>query len=134
MILLILFLFNSNPKPLLSEKGESWIVFASFRGGDFASSLHRIKLDGSQETAISRHSGGKPNSLDPSVCPDGRILFTRGDGSHLESVWIMDGDGGSEKLLVEGVGRRFPGGHALPSLSRTEKLCCTFMRMVKNRL
>lgn len=117
-MLFIFCLFLSSSPPLPSETGETWIVFASFRGGDFASSVHRICLDGTREVDISRHPGGKPNSLDPSVCPDGRILFTRGQiGSHSESIWIMNGDGRAEKQLLEGVGRRFPGGHALPSVS-----------------
>ena len=108
--------------PSSSVKTEdTWIVFGSFRGGDFSSSVYRIRPDGSGETLISRHPGGRPNSLDPSVCPDGRILFTRGGGDHRESIWIMNGDGSGERELISGVGLRFGGGHALPSISTDGK-------------
>ena len=101
---------------------QQWIVFGSFRGGDFSSSILKVSADGGKETSISKHPGGKPNSMDPSICPDGRILFTRGNASHQEEIWIMDGDGGNERRLTGPAGKRWAGSHSVPTLSPDGKM------------
>jgi TolB protein len=96
-----------------------WIVFGSFRNGDFASSAHAIRPDGTMECRISRHPDGRPGVLDPQIAPDGSsIVFTRGGGgSHRTAVWIMAQDGSDERRLTDEVMVRFDNGRAGPTLS-----------------
>ena len=77
--------------PADAAAGSNWVVFSSFRGGDFASSLHAVRPDGKGECRMSAHSSGRPNVLDPAVSADGKwIAFTRGGGGgHVTSVWTM---------------------------------------------
>lgn len=98
---------------------EAWIVFGSFRGGDFSSSVHAIRPDGTGEHQLSPHPKGLPGSLDPKVSPDGRaVVFTRGgDGSHRTTVWRMDSEGTNEHRLTEEVGLRFNNGAVAPAMS-----------------
>jgi TolB protein len=102
--------------PRQAEPGSNWIVFSSFRGGDFASSVHAVLPDGSGECRISAHPSGLPNAVDSNVSPDGtRIAFVRGgDGTHRTSVWTMHVDGSGETLLAENVIVRFRNGRAAP--------------------
>ncbi len=94
--------------PPQSSDDDSWLVFGSFRGGSFASSVHRVAEDGSGECQISRNPSGRPASLDPQTSPDGkRIVFTRGGSDHQTAVWIMSADGSNEKRLTGSVMSRF---------------------------
>ena len=95
---------------------EPWIVFGSFRGGDFSSSVHRIRIDGSEECQLSMAPEGKPASLDPQISLDGtHIVFARGGSNHLTSVWYMRSDGSEEMLLARDIMRRF-GNRASPTM------------------
>ena len=102
-------------------EGEAgpWIVFGSFRDGDFASSAHAVRPDGTIECRISRHPDGRPGVLGPQVAPGGAtIVFTRGGGGgHRTSVWIMGSDGTNERRLTDEVMVRFDNGRAAPTLS-----------------
>ncbi len=73
----------------LSVRQGPWLLFGSFRGGDFSSSIHAIRMNGSGECRISQHASGRPGCLDPAASADGaRLVFTRGgDGTHLVSLW-----------------------------------------------
>ena len=96
-----------------------WIVFGSFRGGDYSSSVHAVRPDGTGEVQLSLHPSGRPGCLDPWAALDGsRILFTRGgDGSHRVDVWAMAGDGTGEAALTDRVMTRFRNGRAWPGAS-----------------
>ena len=97
---------------------EYEIVFASFRGGDFSSSIHAISPDGTGERQLSSAPNGLPGSLDPGVTVDGStIVFGRGsDGTHRTSVWTMDFDGSNEVRRSDWVMVRFNNGRTWPSL------------------
>ena len=101
------------------QKSEAWIVFGSFRGGDYSSSIHAVRFDGTGEYRISKHDSGRPNCVDPRVSPDGeRILFGRGGGgSHRTGVVSMKSDGSDEQVLTKKVMTRFRGGRLTPSYS-----------------
>lgn len=107
---------------------EAWIVFGSFRGGDFSSSVHAIRPDGSQERELSPHLAGFPASLDPWATPDGEfIIFSRGGSNHKTSVWLLDPASGDEEQVTGLVMTRFKSGRAWPSM-RPGTYLLTFVR------
>ena len=111
LVLLILFLAS----PAYAD--EAWIVFGSFRGGDFSSSIHAIRPDGTGERELSTHLAGYPASLDPWTMPDGElILFSRGGSNHKTSVWLLDPASGDEEQVTGLVMTRFKSGRAWPSM------------------
>jgi len=96
---------------------EPWIVFGSFRGGDFSGSIHAIRPDGTGERQLSAHPAGRPASLDPwSARDESVILFSRGGGSHRSSVWRLDGRTMQESKVTDEVMVRFDNGRAWPSM------------------
>lgn len=95
---------------------DDWIVFGSFRGGDFSGSIHAVRADGTGERELSIHRGGRPASLDPWSAPDeSLILFTRGGSDHRSSVWALDPVAGEERRATSEVMVRFNSGRAWPS-------------------
>lgn len=112
--------------------GEFWIVFGSFRGGEFSSSIHAVRPDGSDERELSPHPGGFPASLDPWVAPDGDLIaFSRGSTSHQTSVWLLDPASGDEEQVSGQVMTRFKNGRAWPSL-RPGTLHMTYVQESSN--
>lgn len=107
---------------------EFWIVFGSFRGGDYSSSIHAIRPDGSDERQLSPHVAGFPASLDPWAAPDGELIaFSRGGGNHKSSVWLLDPASGDEQQITGLVMVRFKSGRAWPSL-RPDSDLLTYVR------
>lgn len=85
----------SDREPAWSSDG-SFIVFASDRGG---------KLDLWRVTAVAGAAAGPPQQLtrssqpdgQPTVAPDGSIIFTRGRGAGAQ-LWIRDATGGESRF------------------------------------
>lgn len=111
---------------------EAWIVFGSFRGGDFTSSIHAIRPDGTGERELSPHLAGYPASLDPWTMPDAElIVFSRGGSNHKTSVWLLDPASGDEEQVTGLVMTRFKSGRAWPSM-RPGTYVLTFVREATN--
>jgi len=107
---------------------EPWIVFGSFRGGDFSSSIHAIRPDGTGERELSTHLAGYPASLDPWTMPDAElIVFSRGGSNHKTSVWLLDPASGDEEQVTGLVMTRFKSGRAWPSM-RPDTYVLTFVQ------
>jgi Tol biopolymer transport system component len=116
--------------PAVAE--EAWIVFGSFRGGDFTSSIHAIRPDGTGERELSPHLAGYPASLDPWTMPDAELIaFSRGGSNHKTSVWLLDPASGDEEQVTGLVMTRFKSGRAWPSM-RPGTYVLTFVREGKN--
>lgn len=69
--------------------GQS-IVFAANRPSQVTFSIWRMDADGTDQVPL---TAGFILSIDPSVCPDGRILFVRGLTQAGYEPWIMNADG-----------------------------------------
>jgi Tol biopolymer transport system component len=115
MILRVLFLLILLATPASAD--EPWIVFGSFRGGEFSSSIHAVRPDGSDERRLSIDPVGYPSSLDPWIIPEGDLIaFTRGDGQHRASVWLLDPERPEEEQITGHVMTRIRNGRAWPSM------------------
>jgi WD40 repeat protein len=96
---------------------DYWIVFGSFRDGDFTSSIHAVRPDGTSERELSLHRDGSPASLDPwSAADESVVLFTRGGGDHRSAVWTLDPQAMEEQRTTPEVMVRFRNGRAWPSV------------------
>jgi len=103
---------------------SQWIVFGSFRGGNFACSVYVVRPDGEGECRLSPHAEGSPSCLDPSVSEDlSHVLFARGGSDHRTAVWSMGLDGSNERQLTPNVMVRFSNGRARPTPSSDGKSC-----------
>ncbi len=111
---------------------DYWIVFGSFRGGDFSGSIHAIRPDGLDERELSLHHSGRPASLDPWSAPDeSLIMFTRGGGGrHHSEVWSLDPHKAVETKLSPKVMVRFKNGRAWPSARPGHKGVFSYVREI----
>ena len=83
-----------------SRDGRS-IVFSANGPGQITFGIWRMASDGTGQTPL---TAGVLLSIDPSVCPDGRILFVRGilEGSY--EIWIMNADGSDQLPVADDTG------------------------------
>ena len=96
---------------------EPWVVFGSFRGGEFSGSIHAVRPDGSDERRLSIDPVGYPSSLDPWIIPEGDLVaFSRGDGRHRASVWLLDPVRPEEEQITGQVMTRSHNGRTWPSM------------------
>ena len=114
LVLWLAIVLWSSPSP---ASGGEWIAFGSFRDGDFSGSLLAVQADGSEETMLWSHEGGRPAVLDPWVSADGRFaFFSRGSRDHRTSAWMVDLTKSEESQRTDRVMVRFDQGRVWPSM------------------
>ena len=78
---------------------DETIVFAANHPSHRTFAIYRMGADG---TDPGRLTSGDVLDADPSVCPDGRILFTRRPSiaSTGQEIWVMNPDGSNQQRLT----------------------------------
>ena len=78
---------------------DETIVFAANHPDHRTFAIYRMGADG---TDPGRLTSGDVLDADPSVCPDGRILFTRRPSiaSTGQEIWVMNADGSNQQRLT----------------------------------
>src|SRR5690606_7321868 len=85
------------------------VVYASDRNGAFHLWRLEVGSDGARGAAV-QVTRGSMGDREPTVAPDGSIVFVRGRGTAAQ-IWVRDPDGTERQLTNE------PGGARMPAIS-----------------
>ena len=99
---------QNNPNNFIEYGHHEWendgntFVFSASGPKTKSFAIWRMNADGTDQQQI---TSGDVLDADPSVCPDGRILFARRPGiSHIyQEIWIMNPDGTNQIQLTDDV-------------------------------